>query len=238
MTVSLVDEYNDRGHLVYIENLPGAFVRGRSREDALKKLTREVESYMKWAGMEVYCAVPVGRIVQEKYSGELAVEDADSDVIFHSEREPVTLSDYSRLRSLVLRSAADFLRLFDSVPDKDCTILQPRDTFYGSVPLTARQMYEHTKNVNSYYFDQLGVDAPNGPDILSCRRIGLERLEEQNDILSMAVRTGSWNEEWSVRKLLRRFLWHDRIHARAMYRMAVRLCGEERVGNPFFFDIG
>ena len=54
----------------------------------------------------------------------------------------------------------------------------------------------------------------------------------------MAVRTGSWNDEWSVRKLLRRFLWHDRIHARAMYRMAVRLCGEERVGNPFFFDIG
>lgn len=236
MTVSLIDEYNDRGHLIYIENLPGAYVRGRSREEALEKLPQEVESYMLWAGMETCCAVPQGHVVQEKYS-RLAVEDADSDVIFRSEREPMLLSDYSRLRSLALRSAADFQRLFDSVPDKDGTVLEPRDTFYGKVPLTARQMYEHTMNVNSYYYDQLGVDAPNGPDILSCRKTGFERLEEQHNVLTLPVMTGSWDEEWSIRKLMRRFIWHDRIHARAMYRMASRLCGKENIADPFFFDV-
>ena len=29
-------------------------------------------------------------------------------------------------------------------------------------------------------------------------------------------------ETWTLRKLLRRFIWHDRIHARAMVRMMKR----------------
>lgn len=38
-----------------------------------------------------------------------------------------------------------------------------------------------------------------------------------------------------MRKMLHRFLWHDRIHGRAMYRMAVREFGEKGIPNPFRF---
>lgn len=48
---------------------------------------------------------------------------------------------------------------------------------------------------------------------------------------------GSYDELWSVRKMLRRFLWHDRIHAKAMYRMAVKTFGRESVENTFRFMI-
>ena len=34
------------------------------------------------------------------------------------------------------------------------------------------------------------------------------------DFLKNPVISGSYGEEWSLRKLLRRFVWHDRIHAR------------------------
>lgn len=114
---------------------------------------------------------------------------------------------------------------------------KPRKTFYGDVPLTAGEMYEHTKNVNAYYFGEIEVPAENEPDLYSCRVQAFKRLEQQPDFLNGKVYDGSYGEQWSLRKVCRRFLWHDRIHAKAMYRMAVKLCGKEAVSNPFCFEV-
>ena len=56
-----------------------------------------------------------------------------------------------------------------------------------------------------------------------------------NKFLNNPVVEGSYDELWSVRKMLRRFIWHDRIYARAMYRMAVKTFGAEKIDNPFSF---
>ena len=53
--------------------------------------------------------------------------------------------------------------------------------------------------------------------------------------LDNSVFEGSYGEMWSLRKMLRRFLWHDRIHAKAMYRMAVKTFGSDCVENVFWF---
>ena len=47
---------------------------------------------------------------------------------------------------------------------------------------------------------------------------------------------GSYDEEWCLRKVLRRFLWHDLIHAKAMYRMAVKTFGAGAVPDVFRFE--
>ncbi len=52
-----------------------------------------------------------------------------------------------------------------------------------------------------------------------------------------AVIEGSYGEAWSLRKVLRRFIWHDRIHAKAMYLMAVKLFGVENVADTFYFRL-
>ena len=80
-------------------------------------------------------------------------------------------------------------------------------------------MYEHTKNVNDYYFGEIGVPADHAGTIVECRLRGFEALEQQRDYLQNAAFEGSYGEVWTLRKLLRRFLWHDRIHAKAMWRM-------------------
>ena len=96
-------------------------------------------------------------------------------------------------------------------------------------------MYEHTKSVNAYYFAEIDVDADNNGDIYECRKRGLEALEAQTAFLKNALVEGSYGEDWSLRKMLRRFIWHDRIHAKAMYRMATKLFGTENIENPFCF---
>ena len=236
MIIKAVCEYNEGGCLVYAENFPGAFVRGRNYENAIAKFPKEIESWLDWVngGFENEEPFEV-ELVQEKKNDDLRICDADSDVIFDSEREPLTKEEYQKLKILALRSAMDFERLYDSVPDKKMNIVPPRETFYGKIPSTAEEMYTHTMNVNSYYFGEIGVEVENGPDILSCRQKGFDELEKQENFLENKVFDGSYGEEWSLRKVLRRFIWHDRIHARAMYRRAYEAFWDSDIDNVFRF---
>lgn len=233
MKIRCAWEHNGDDTLLYAADCPGAYARGASRGEAVEKLPEELRSYWRWSG-EAYPESLEVEVVQEKAS-TLQIADADSDIIFDGERMPLAEEEYRRLKCLALKSAEDFHALYCSVPDKDVSRLPERHTFYGPVPRTAREMYEHTKNVNSYYFGEIGVDADNEGTIFQCRRRGFELLERRDGFLDAPAVVGSYDELWSVGKVLRRFLWHDRIHAKAMYRMAVKTFGGCAVKNPFFF---
>lgn len=235
MKISCVWEHNGKDSLLYAERFPGAFTRGPSQASAIRKMPAEIKSYLRWRGGPVPDAFEV-EIVQEK-SSALTVSDADSDVLFDSERQALSPPEYAELKALALKSARDFLTLFEAIPDPNRSCLPARETFYGLVPRTALEMYEHTKNVNEYYFSEIGVPADNEGTLLACRERGFAALESKPHFLKNPVVPGSYEEEWSLRKVLRRFVWHDRIHARAMYRMAVRTFGTQAVPNVFLFDL-
>ena len=233
MTINCVWEHNGNDTLLYASDYIGAFTRGESLEIAKAKMPGEIVSYLKWLDEGITDSIEI--MIAEEKESELAIKDADSDVLFESEKTPLTADEYEKLKALALKSARDFLALYESIPDKSATASAERKTFYGNVPRSAEEMYEHTKNVNEYYFAEISVDADNGGTIYECRKRGFELLERSPDFLQNSVIEGSYGEEWSLRKVLRRFIWHDRIHARAMYRMAERLFGSEKVQNPFCF---
>ena len=233
MTINCVWEHNGRDTLLYAVDFVGAYTRGETLEAAVRKMQAEICSYLKWCGKKAVTSMDIV-IIEEKVS-ELAICDADSDVLFESEKAPLTAEEYIKLKALALKSAQDFLALYDSVPDKNATAAPERKTFYGQVPRTANEMYEHTKNVNTYYFAEIAVEADHDGNIYECRKRGFEALESNPDFLQNAVTEGSYGEDWSLRKVLRRFIWHDRIHAKSMYRMAIKVFGAEHVVNPFCF---
>ena len=223
MKISCVWEHKGEDTILWAADCPGAFARGASLAEALEKLPEDLKAWADWTGAPApEFDEPV--IVAQIESG-LDVRDADSDALLDAERLPLSREEYERLRDLALRSAEQFLRLYESVPDPDRSANPVRHTFYGAVPRTAREMYAHTKNVNAYYFGEIGVEADNEGDIVACRCRGFEALEKQPEFLKNPVFAGSWDESWTLRKLLRRFIWHDRLHARAMVRMMERTFG-------------
>lgn len=234
MKIRCIFEHNGDDTLLYAANLPGAFTRGENPAIATEKMQQEAASYLRWKHAPLPSSFDI-EIVQEQASS-LQIRDADSDVIFAEEAAPLTLEEYTALKALALKSANDFLALFNAIPDKHATCLPSRPTFYGQAPRTAAEMYAHTKSVNSYYFAEIGVDVDNDGTILACRERGFAKLEQQPDFLQNPVLAGSYGEQWSVRKVLRRFIWHDRIHAKAMYRMAKQTFGADAVPNIFHFD--
>jgi predicted RNase H-like HicB family nuclease len=235
--IKIVMEYNDNGYLLYADNYCGAFTRGRTKEEALHKFPDEIRQYVRWAGN--------GRneikgdfefiIVQEKKS-DLQICDADSEVIFETEQLPLDKGNFEKLKELVIKSAKDFQTLYDSIPDKKASTLGVKKTFYGTVPRTADEMYTHTNNVTSYYVGEIGAGLENCNDIVKNRIHAMECIEKLPNYLDNMVVVGSYNEKWSLRKVLRRFIWHDRIHAKAMYRMAIKSWDKAVIKNPFYFQ--
>lgn len=233
MKIRCVWEHNGGDSILYAENYIGAFTRGASREEAILKMPEEIRRFQLWKGETPALKCEI-EIVQEKES-DLQVRDADSDVLFKTEGLPLSAEEYGYLKSAVMKSAEDFHELYLSFPDKNASKNPVRKTFYGNVPRTAEEMYQHTKNVNAYYFSEIGVDADNEGSIVSCRARGFDALEAVPDFLSMEAVAGSFDELWSVRKVLRRFIWHDRIHAKAMFRMGVLTFGADIIPDVFGF---
>ena len=233
MYVNCFWEHNNGDTLLWSENFVGAYTRGEKLEIAISKMKAEIVSYLKWQGKSLPEDIEI--LISEKKGSDLNIKDADSDALFETEKEPLTKEEYEQLKALALKSAKDFLALYNSVPNKNVTSLPTRKTFYGELPRTANEMYEHTKNVNEYYFSEIDVNADNEGDIYECRNRGFEALEANPDFLKNTVIEGSYGELWSLHKVLRRFIWHDRIHAKAMYRMATKVFGAENIANPFCF---
>ena len=228
-------EHNGNDTLLYSVDYVGAYTRGNSLEVAISKMRAEIDAYSLWRGQECGHETNV-EIIQEK-DGNLQIADADSDILFDAEKALLTREEYEELKALVLKSASNFYDLYSSISIKNESCLPQRRTFYGAVPRTAQEMYEHTKNVNAYYFAEIDVDADNEGTIYECRKRGFDRLEQIPGFLNNVVIEGSYDELWSLRKVMRRFLWHDRIHAKAMYRMAVKTFGALGADNTFKFTI-
>ncbi len=233
MNIACVWEHNGSDTLLYAVDYPGAFSRGNGLEEARQKMKYEISAYSAWRNLELNSVDEI-TVVQDADCG-LQVRDADSDVLFDAEKAPLTVEQYQHLKAIALKSAADFHALYETIPDKNRCAAPPRLTFYGQVPRSAKEMYLHTKGVNNYYFGEIGVNADNGGTILACRQKGFAELEKQPDFLANSVFEGSYGENWTVRKVLRRFIWHDRIHAKAMYKMAVLLWDENTIADPFHF---
>lgn len=234
MLVKCVWEHNGNDSLIYADNFIGAFTRGARKEEALAKFQKEIPAYLAWkTGEDIRVPIET-QIVQERASN-LQIADADSDVLFESEKPSLAMEEYGELKALALKSAGDFERLYQAFPSKEESALLPRKTFYGEVPTNARQMYAHTKGVNAYYFGEIGVDVDCEGAIDACRARGFALLEQAHDFLDNRIFDGSYGEQWTLRKVLRRFVWHDRIHAKALYRMGCKTFGKENIPDVFCF---
>lgn len=145
----------------------------------------------------------------------------------------MTLDEYQQTKSLVIKSARDFKILYDSIPDVKQTTLPARQTFYGSIPRTPEEMYIHTNEVTKSYLDGLAV-IENNTNIYLNRIAAFQKIEREPNYLDNIVYNHMYGELWSLKKAMRRFIWHDRIHAKALYRVAVKLWGSA-IANPFHF---
>ncbi len=128
MIIRAIVEFNEEGYMIFAENFPGAFSRGKTRDEALGKLVGEVRQFLLWSTGMKCCDDCYIEIVQEEKS-DACISDADTTIIFDSEELPLTFDEYQYTKLLVIKSAKDFKILYDSIPDVKQTTLPARQTF-------------------------------------------------------------------------------------------------------------
>jgi len=237
-TISIALETNGRGYLGFIVELPGAFIRGKTQEEALAKLSREITSYMKWLGIRQQ--LNYRPIIVQTHHCSLMVEDADSEILLDADRKSMSEKEFNFFCDTVQYSGETFLKIYTNAELRDWVDeTRIRKTFYGDNPKTINEIFNHVKGCQYYYLSRTQVPFKKiEEDYMKIREFCLKRLShlyrKHNNSLTFAVD----NEQWTLKKILRRFIWHDRIHAKAMLRILERQKQLEMIDkyeDPFYF---
>ena len=85
--MKFVWEHNGNDTLLYSVDCVGAYTRGESLDVAISKVRTEIEAYSLWKNQKWEQDFEL-EIIQEKNS-ELRIADADSDILFDSEKTPL-----------------------------------------------------------------------------------------------------------------------------------------------------
>lgn len=231
-------ETNGTGWIGYVAELPGAFVRGTAEGACLSKVDSEIRRYARWLGPKpgASCEVVRTRI----HRSGLCVEDADNEILLDYDRERLDRSTFDQWTQIASFSGACFQDLYEAatLPDRRDPA-RDRETFYGIAPGSIREVYQHVDRVQGYYLQCLGLT----PILVSSsfverRRECLSRitgLYERESGRSVLYGKG---EEWTTAKALRRYIWHDHIHAKSIVRTFQRQLKEgliDRFHDPFKF---
>lgn len=230
-------EYNDKGVTLWSLRYPGAFARGETAAEAIRKLPAACRRYRLWAKLPIEADAAGEEQVRctRKIKVDAPVEEGFTAALFPEEKLALDMARYTSLKTLCLISSRDLEALFASIPQKDRALLKSRRTVYGKVPVTAREMLSHVIEAQQTWSTLFGVDLGESQGLLAGRKRLFAGLERQPGYLDGRLVTGPDGELWTLRKLLRRLLWHDALHGRALYRKAVTFWQKERIKNPFGF---
>jgi predicted RNase H-like HicB family nuclease len=235
--VSVVFETNGKGYIGFIVELPGAFVRGKTEKEAIAKVDREVNIYLKWLCIKQN---PLYKIqVVQKHQSTLEVEDADNEILLEADKKAMDEKEFRNLLNLVWFSGETFLKLYTNVEFKDWVDEERiRKTFYGDNPKTIREIFDHVRNCQYYYLSRMRINEEIEGDFMVIRKFCLGKLESLYHENKNSLKFEIDNELWTLKKVLRRFIWHDRIHGKAMVRILEKqkqLNIIDKYEDPFHF---
>lgn len=213
--------------MAHVLQVPGAFVRAPSIDDALAALPAAVAQRAVWlrsAGFPVESEEPLEFSVEEVVEGTGPFEPGDPAAIFTPERQPLTREESEVLLYVLERSRAGLLGLIADLSDEMLD-------WSADGGMSVGEILRHLGNAEEGYTSKL-VDPSRLPaewerdDAMPIReflemerRTALAILRDLDDSERSSVHLrfksdGVTEEPWSARKVLRRFLEHEWEHHR------------------------
>jgi uncharacterized damage-inducible protein DinB/predicted RNase H-like HicB family nuclease len=227
-------ELGDDGWVcAWVLELPGCFWHAPSQAAALQSAPQAIEEYLDWLHRHGETPpFPEQRAevrLAEVQRVPMSLATRGTGGFFTPDRIPANESDMRRALQLMGYSRTDLLSLFQNMPQEVWGWSVP-----GSSPSwTIRTITRHVANVELYYCLRLASELPSPElQILSndpkglleflqrardlARRFLMELTPEQRATTVIPTwAPGRWAEEqWTARKVLRRFIYHERHHTR------------------------
>lgn len=213
--------------MAHVLDLPGCFARAPSREGALAGLPRAIRSYYDWLRRHGQPAPSVEEAIEVEVAGEQRgvgpFEHGDAAALFPPERAPISQEEMAVYFRLMDYARADLLALVEGLPD------EVLDWAPGPEAVTVRRLLRHVGNAEQWYVSRLvppetlpapwdeDEDMPLFEFLEMERRTAVARLRrldasERGHVVHPTLWTDYPEEAWTLRKVLRRFLEHEREH--------------------------
>jgi predicted RNase H-like HicB family nuclease/uncharacterized damage-inducible protein DinB len=219
---------NDGMCMAHVSELPGCIVRAPTREAALHQLPAAIGEYCAWLRRHDEPAPKAGEPIEIEAADETAgwgpFDPGDAAALFPSDRKPITAEEMEQYFRLMRHGRSDLLALVQE-PTDELLDWQPDPESYS-----LRRVLRHVGNAEEWYVSRIVSPETLPPEWESDedmelfeflemeRRTAVARLrqltrEERSGVFAPTVWTEHPDEPWTARKVLRRFLEHEREHA-------------------------
>lgn len=212
--------------MAWVAELPGCYARGRNLDEALEKVPLAVYEFCAWLdahGEDLSSPGPVTIVAVEQVEVTTDLGKAESSAWFSFDRElPAGAAKLAVRAAQYARS--DLLDLVPTLHD------DMRGIRLEGVTRTLEQTLDHLILADVWHVIRtLPPNTTEGRDYLlravrdACLPL-LVRAADEGDNGHMAfypslTRRTDPGEEWSGAKVLRRYVWHDRVHYRHLKRL-------------------
>lgn len=197
-----------------------------TREEVLRRVHPKLNEYCEWLarhGEPHWTEFPTGTV-------EVVEEISGNELAFQDDLLPATIEEIERCRQLLEYTRRDLLATVEGLSDDVLDWDPPYDRFAPHAWWrTVRQILQHIAFTEiGYYLPSVGWEVQL--DLGELRRSAWQELllrsrEETLRFLdhlrkdSDRVRLTQGDEVWTVRKVLRRLVWHERLHWKSIQRI-------------------
>lgn len=215
-----LEETAEGAALALILDLPGCFANGATRQAALDNLQHSSAAYHAWLrqhddytpdvrGPFVFTVKEVFQIAHE---GNYEINS-----FFVPDAQPATDEDIEWALTLMGWQREDLLERVSELAEEILDWMPP----YASDALSIRQILDHIAQAEVWYMGRLDEKPPS---IVVANLPGstLDRLQRARQAAIMRIKSypkefrgkvfTHQGEQWSLRKVLRRAVWHERDH--------------------------
>lgn len=240
-------EHGERWWYAHVAELPGCFTRGETREEVLHALPQEIDRHLSFLREKGRPSPETTKfLVSQEIHGITELGEAGGAVaLFDTDERPVSKKDLDVFLESMQWNREELLRVVRPLPEK------ARDARPIHDKWTINETLNHVANAEEWYISRLGEDIQEecegyierldsslqGNDVL--RRLAVTRqgaVHALRAAFSRGVRgtftrakyTSHPEEQWTFRKVLRRFVEHEREHIDTIRRVVEALAQRER----------
>jgi predicted RNase H-like HicB family nuclease len=216
-----LEDIEPRNWVAWVFEWPGCYSRGVTREEAIDGAPRAIEELLRRLHESAFSVPesvpPIDVDVAEEFHGITQPDGYIVNAFFADDQVPVREWDIEYGRHLLGLNRRELEAISSDLPSRllDTEIL-------GEVQKTIRGILSHIGTAEWWYWDRLGLAFPRPQrpfDVIALlKKVREYTLISLPKLIGSELTTVCSGETWSPRKLVRRAIWHERVHTLQIIR--------------------
>jgi len=229
------DEAGEAGYNAWGLVHPGFSCWAETESQALEKTPSKLAEY--WQLRQRHGLSSPSTACVEDVQVEVVERVAGNEILFSSDYQPATCSLIDETVALLDATRSDLLEAIRGLPDRVLDWNPPYRRFRSWARWrTVRQILTHIANTEThYYLPNIGLRTEIAPareegnwddQLVIHRERTLETLNALQASHDLARVQFHDEGAWSVGKVLRRLVWHERLHTKSIQRIGRAYCSQ------------